>query len=110
MSATKTTLPDEQERKTGRRANPAIDGPRDNTVCFMLSDGEKLAVDRLGFCMNITRSGLIANVIAEFVMASNGLKEGREAEKRLAAYLAACRQAVKQRGEIAAKFVVQERK
>ena len=66
--------------KTGRRVNPAIDGPRDNTVCFMLSDGEKLSVDRLAFCMNITRSGLLAKIVAEFVTAGAGSKQGREAE------------------------------
>lgn len=92
--------------KTGRRPNPSIDGPRDNTVCFMLSDGEKLAVDRLAFCLNVTRSGLLANVVAEFVAASSGSTPGREAEKRLRAYLEDCRQAYKKRGAFAAKAVV----
>jgi hypothetical protein len=72
----------------------------------MLSDGEKLAVDRLAFCMNITRSGILANIVADFVMAAGGLKQGRAAEKRLTTYLAACREAVKQRGKFAAKAVV----
>jgi hypothetical protein len=92
--------------KTGRRANPAIDGPRDKTVCFMLSDGEKLSVDRLAFCMNITRSGLLAKIVAEFVTASAGSKQGREAEKQLAAYLTECREAIKKRGELAASFII----
>ena len=92
--------------KTGRRPNPSIDGPRDNTVCFMLSDGEKLAVDRLAFCLNITRSGLLANIAAEFVAALPGSKSGREAERRLRAYLEDCRQAFKKRGEFAVKAVV----
>ncbi len=96
----------EEGVKTGRRPNPSIDGPRDNTVCFMLSDGEKLAVDRLAFCLNITRSGLLANVVAEFVAASSGSKPGREAEKRLRAYLEDCRKAFKKRGEFAVKTVV----
>jgi hypothetical protein len=91
--------------KTGRRVNPAIDGPRDNTVCFMLSDGEKLSVDRLAFCMNITRSGLLAKIVAEFVTAAAGSKQGREAEKKLMAYLAECRKAVKKRGDLAASFI-----
>jgi len=95
--------------KTGRRPNPTIDGPRDNTVCFMLSDGEKLAVDRLAFCLQITRSGLLARIAAEFVAASAGSKSGREAEKRLRVYLEDCRQAVKKRGEFAAKTVVSTR-
>lgn len=91
--------------KTGRRPNPAIDGPRDNTVCFMLSDGEKLCLDRLAFCLNITRSGLLANIAADFVTAAQGLKQGREAERKLAAYLVECREAFKKRGVLAAKEV-----
>ena len=105
MNATTAAPPKAESVKTGRRVNPAIDGPRDNTVCFMLSDGEKLSVDRLAFCMNITRSGLLARIVAEFVMAAAGSKQGREAEKKLMAYLAECREAFKKRGELAASVV-----
>lgn len=94
------------ETKTGRRPNPTIDGPRSNTVCLMLSDGEKVALDRLAFCEQITRSGILAKIVADFVMAAGGSKEGREAEKRLLAYLAECRKGVKKRGEEAAKWIL----
>jgi hypothetical protein len=94
------------ETKTGRRPNPTIDGPRDNTVCLMLSDGEKLALDRLAFCMNITRSGILAKVVADFVVAAGCGKPSREAEKRLLDNLAECRKAVKKRGAVAEKSVL----
>jgi hypothetical protein len=106
MAATKSIPAELTGVKTGRRDNPAIDGPRDNTVCFMLSDGEKLALDRLAFCQQITRSGLLAQVVADFVVAASGAKPGREAEKRLLAHLVECRKTFKKRGELAAKFVV----
>ena len=95
----------EAEPKTGRRPNPTIDGPRDQTVCFMLSKGEKLAVDRLAYCMNITRSGLLAAIAADFVEAANGGRNGGLAERKLAAYLEECRKSVKKRGEEAAKWI-----
>jgi len=88
-------------KKTGRRANPAIDGPRDRTVCFMLSEAEKEAVDRLAFCMNLTRSGILAKIVADFVRATETSKDGRNAEKQLAVYLTQCRTAVKKRGTLA---------
>jgi len=91
--------------KTGRRPNPTIDGPRDNTVCFMLSDNEKLAVDRLAFCLNITRSGLLAKIVVDFVLACETGKPGRDCEQRLFAYLEESRLAVKKRGKLATKFV-----
>jgi len=94
------------EPKTGRRPNPTIDGPRDQTVCFMLSKGEKLSVDHLAYCMNITRSGLLAAIAADFVEATNGSKEGAAAQKKLLAYLEECRKSVKKRGEEAAKWIL----
>jgi hypothetical protein len=91
--------------KTGRRENPAVDGPRDRTVCFMLSDREKLGVDRVAFCMNLTRSGILANVTSEFVTATGGEKTAQEAEKTLFRYLRECRKAVRERGAFADRIM-----
>ena len=91
--------------KTGRRENPAINGPRDRTVCFMLSEPEKNSVDRVAFCMDLTRSGILANVVAQFVAATEGTKHGRAAEKALRGYLSECRKAVKKRGSFADKTI-----
>ena len=93
------------EPKTGRRPNPTIDGPRDQTICFMLSRGEKVTVDSLAYCMNITRSGLLAAIAADFVEASKGGWDGGKAERRLLAYLAECRKGFKKRGAEAAKWI-----
>ena len=103
MTATQLGPPNERGVKTGRRVNPAIDGPRDKTVCFMLSDGEKLAVDRLAFCMSITRSGLLANIVAEFVAAADGSQQAKQADKNLWDYLTECRKAFQKRGAQAAR-------
>lgn len=96
----------EAEPRTGRRPNPTIDGPRDQTVCFMLSKGEKMAVDRLAYCMSITRSGLLASIMAEFIEASKSTDDGQTAEKRLLAYLEECRKQNQKRGEEAAKWIL----
>jgi aminopeptidase C len=93
--------------KTGRRANPAINGPRDRTVCFMLSEPEKDGVDRLAFCMHLTRSGILANIVAEFVAAAEGSKQSRAAAKALRTYLSECRKAVKKRGAFADKAIAE---
>jgi hypothetical protein len=101
------TQPPQGSVRTGRRENPSIDGPRDRTVCFMLSEREKESVDRLAFCVNLTRSGLLANIVAPFVVATEGGKDGKAAEKGLVAYLAECRRAVVQRGALADKEMQQ---
>ncbi len=74
----------------------------------MLSEGEKLAVDRLAFCLQFTRSGLLAKIAAEFVAATVAGKPGGEAELKLLAYLGECREAVRRRGEFAEKTVTKE--
>ena len=107
MPIASNPLPLERDVKTGRRENPAINGPRDRTVCFMLSEPEKDSVDRLAFCMHLTRSGILANIVAQFVAAAEGSKEGRAAEKALAAYLNECRKAVKKRGPFADKTIAE---
>lgn len=91
------------EIKTGRRENPAIEGPRDQTVCFMLSAREKRNVDRLAFCVHLTRSGLLARVTTKFLAATEDSKAGRAAEKEMATYLKECRESVKKRGAFADK-------
>jgi len=105
MPIASSLSPLERGVKTGRRENPAINGPRDRTVCFMLSEPEKDSVDRLALCMDLTRSGILANVVVQFVAAAQGTKDGRAAEKALAAYLSECRKAVKKRGSFADKTI-----
>jgi hypothetical protein len=95
--------PTERGVKTGRRETPRMEHPRDNTVCFMLSEVEKEGVDRLAFCLHLTRSGVLAKIVTEFVTAVEDSKAGRNAEKQLTAYLAESRKAVKNRGEFATK-------
>lgn len=106
MTAQKPLPQGERKIKTGRRPNPTIDGPRDNTVCFMLSEGEKLTLDRLAFCLHLTRSGVLANIVSDFVRAAEKSKEGRAAEKRLLDYLKESRKAFQERGKFAAKVVL----
>jgi hypothetical protein len=105
MPIASSALPDLGDIKTGRRENPAINGPRDRTVCFMLSEAEKDSVDRLAFCMHLTRSGVLANVVSQFVIATEESKKGRAAEKALTAYLRECRKAVGNRGPFADKTI-----
>ena len=101
MSEVSTSEVAEPEIKTGRRENPAIKRPRDQTVCFMLSEGEKYDVDHLAFCVHLTRSGLLARIVTKFLAATEDSKAARIAEKKMAAYLNECRQSIKKRGAFA---------
>lgn len=103
MPIRSNTPPQGEGVKTGRRQNPTIDGPRDRTVCFMLSENEKSELDRVAFCLNLTRSGLLASVVAPFIEAVNGGKNGEGAKQSLDAFLEVCRKAMKERGDLSRK-------
>jgi hypothetical protein len=92
MTKTMTPIPAEPAVKTGRRN---LIEPRDRTLCFMLSESEKLDVDCLAFCINITRSGLLSKIVSDFILAAKDGEKMKKAEKDLLAYLAECREAAK---------------
>jgi hypothetical protein len=107
MAIASSPTPNQSVIKTGRRENPAINGPRDRTVCFMLSEAEKDYVDRLGFCVQLTRSGILANLVTMFVAAADAGSAGRKAQKKLAEYVIECRDALKRRGAFADKTIAE---
>lgn len=109
MTNVANEIPEAEPIRTGRRQNPAVEQPRDKTVCFMLSEGEKGGVDRLAFCMHLTRSGMLAKIITKFVAATENSKAARLAEKELSAYLAECRLGLKRRGVFANKTLASMR-
>ena len=98
MTKTATASPTERGVKTGRRS---MIEPRDKTLCFMLSESEKHDVDCLAFCMNITRSGLLAKVVSEFIASAWDEERMKQSEKELLVYLAQCREAAKERRKFA---------
>ena len=72
----------------------------------MLSEAERVDVDRLAFCLNLTRLlRVLAKIVATFVDASGEAEKAKEAEKELRAYLAHCRKEVKLRGALASESI-----
>lgn len=53
--------------KTGRRLAVDIDSPRDRTVCFMVSEEEKQAIDEIGVAVGRTRSAVLTRIVTSFV-------------------------------------------
>ena len=100
MARSPQTLP-KAEVKTGRRT---VLEPRDQTVCFVLSMGERDAVDRVAFSLNITRSGLLAKMVTSFIGAAQGGETAQIAEDTLAELLTEAKNAVKVRGSASIEF------
>jgi len=53
--------------RSGRRLAVDIDAPRDRTVCFTVSEDERLAVDELAACLSRTRSSVLTKIVTAFV-------------------------------------------
>ncbi|MEO0797300.1 MAG: hypothetical protein AAFX93_19275 [Verrucomicrobiota bacterium] len=80
-----------------RRKVSEMDSPRDKTVCFMLSEEEKKAVDTLGICTRLTRSALLAKITTLFIQStdeSRSIKEQKESQKELTAFIKEIRETV----------------
>ena len=66
MTDRRNSLPDDRIR-SGRRLAVDIDAPRDRTVCFMVSEDERQAIDALAACLSRTRSSVLTKIVTAFV-------------------------------------------
>lgn len=63
-----TTTPAPVDRiRSGRRLAVDIDAPRDRTVCFTVSEDERVAVDELAAYLSRTRSSVLTKIVTAFV-------------------------------------------
>lgn len=87
-------------QKTGRRPQGEMETPRDKTICFMVSEDEKVAVDRLGVATNHTRSATLAKIVTLFLASVEGDAPAQdEAEEKLWLYVEECREKIQQTPE-----------
>lgn len=82
MTSKRNALPEDRVR-SGRRLAVDIDAPRDRTVCFMVSEDERQAIDDLSACLSRTRSAVLTRIVTAFVADSN---DGDKPERVLALF------------------------
>jgi hypothetical protein len=77
-------------QKTGRRPADERESPRDKTVCFLVSEDEKTAVDSLGVSTKLTRSAILAKIVTLFLESADinrPQKDQKESEKKLLKFI-----------------------
>jgi hypothetical protein len=67
----------EDRKRSGRRLAVDIDAPRDRTVCFMVSEDERVAIDSLADSVSRTRSSLLVRIVNAF-MKDAGARAGAD--------------------------------
>jgi|GEM_PF-6961835 len=77
MTDRKNDIPTDRVR-SGRRFAVDIDMPRDKTVCFTVSEDERIAIDVLAACMGRTRSSVLTRIVNAFV--ADSVHEGQPEE------------------------------
>lgn len=82
MTDRQKILPDDRIR-SGRRLAVDIDAPRDRTVCFMVSEDERQAIDELAACLSRTRSAVLTKIVNAFV---DDWNDGDNPERLLALF------------------------
>lgn len=65
--AARQKLTQDDRIRSGRRLAADIDTPRDRTVCFMVSEDERQAIDELAGCLSRTRSSVLTKIVTAFV-------------------------------------------
>ena len=85
---------DENRIRTGRRKAVDIDAPRDKTVCFMVSEEEKQAIDMIGLGINRTRSALLTRIVNTFAEGVLEPESAADLAKELIAFQVECREAL----------------
>lgn len=58
-------------RLSARRPSDERVEPRDKTICFMVSEDEKIAVDTMGVCMRLTRSAILAKIVSLYLKSTD---------------------------------------
>lgn len=57
----------ENRVRSGRRFAVDIEAPRDKTVCFTVSEGERVAIDAMAASVNRTRSSVLVRIVNAFI-------------------------------------------
>jgi len=82
--------------RTGRRRFVDMGiSPRNKTVCFMVSEEEKEAIDQIGFVLGRTRSAMLTQIVTGFTGAVFDADNFDERSKELVAYLEECRELIR---------------
>ncbi|MCA9067287.1 MAG: hypothetical protein KDA84_00080 [Planctomycetaceae bacterium] len=71
-----------------------IDSPRDRTVCFMVSEEEREAIDEISLAIGRTRSAILTRIATGFVSAVYDGGAESESWSELRAFLADCERAI----------------
>lgn len=86
------------QQKTGRRPTEERIAPRDKTICFMVSEEEKVAVDTMGVCMRLTRSAILAKIVSLYIESTDenkSEKDQKASENELLQFIEKGREALK---------------
>lgn len=108
MTATLDTTEAEDSPQTGHRPGRRPEEPRNSTVCFMVSESERAAIDALGFCTNSRRSAILTRIVVSFMEGVTGDVKFESAKRDLVEFLKECREAVEAKPDLFKQFAAPE--
>ena len=84
---------------TGHRPGRNPDEPRNSTVCFMVTESERAAIDALSHCIYRRRSAILTEIVTRFMAAA---QSPRGAVKRTALldYLGECQDEIAEKRKL----------
>jgi hypothetical protein len=82
--------------------------PRNNTVCFTVTESEQRAIDALSLCTHLRRSAILTEVVTRFMAAVAESPRAHSKRAALLEFLDECQETVRAKSETFERFARKE--
>jgi|SRR6478609_8497199 len=108
MSATAHNIHGQNVPLTGHRPGRRPDEPRNNTVCFTVTESEQKAIDALSLCSHMRRSAILTEVATRFMAAAMESPRSHSKRAALLEFLGECQEKIRSSQKLFDEFTEKE--
>lgn len=87
-------------RETGHGRGKLRNEPRNNTVCFTVTESEQRAIDALSMCSNLRRSAILTEIATRFMAAAAESARSHSKRDALIQFLEECQESIRTKQEL----------
>lgn len=87
-------------RETGHGRGKMRSEPRNNTVCFTVTESEQRAIDALSMCSSLRRSAILTEIVTRFMAAAAESARSHSKRDALVQFLDECQESIRTKQEL----------
>ncbi len=95
MTAASHNIHEQSVPLTGHRPGRRPNEPRNNTVCFTVTEAEQKAIDALSMCIHMRRSAILTEVATRFMAAATESPRAQSKRAALLEFLDECQEKIR---------------